>query len=245
MKSLKVITLLLILLSAAAAQTKSKTDESKIFIRYETPVGEYRIGEDLTGLTETKNTKFLAIRVCSNKDFPEAFLKAAADPFLIAEKLTGDFGIPPEKIHFLLSKDCTTIEEKEAVEIWLISNKSDYPPNIKNFDSTQVDLTSMGKSTSNRGMSDYKNAYKKLLIELRTNANSVGVIKGYYLKEPSRLLEKRLKEIETFLKNNNFAKDRYKILREPLLDEISTYPKDKEPEYPQISLLKISSNIDY
>lgn len=242
MKNLS-IAFLLFMFSTVAAQTDSKTIETKIFIRYDKPVGEYRIGEDLVGLTEIKNKENIAVRICSNQTFPEAILKAKADPFLIVEKLTNDFAFLPEKTYFLLSKDCITDGQKEAVEIWLISNKLDYPTNEKVINSTQVILSPVGKNISNRGMTDYKNASKELLKKLQSNAAFCGVIKGYYLNKPSNLLKKRVKEIEALFKKNNISNDRYKLLFEPWSDEISISPKDREPVYPNIYLLTISTNI--
>lgn len=232
--------LFVLFVNATVAQVIPVTSEPTIFIKYDNSVGEYRIGEDLTKLAEIKKRENIAIRICSNLTLPEALLKAPADPLLIAEKLINNYAFNPENIYFLLLKNCDGNNKKQSVEIWLVSNKQKYPPSEVIINSTQVNLIPIGTKKYNRGMLDYKAASKRLLKELQSNPNAFGVVRGYFLQNPSSILKKRLKEVKSLFERSNISDSKYILSLEPWLDEISTYPKDKEPVYPNIYLLTIS-----
>jgi hypothetical protein len=72
---------------------------------------------------------------------------------------------------------------------------------------------------------------------LRQNPATTGIVFGYFLKHPSRLLEQRLLEVRQALKQSGLAPDRYFIRTTYWNDESSE--TDKEPTYPTLFLVEI------
>lgn len=128
---------------------------ARMFIRYEQSQGYNRLGESLQALEHpirSDDRSLVAIRLCSKNSLAVALATAAADPFLIADRLNA-FGYPPGRIMFLRSEDCLSQNQSNpATEIWTISEKAALPGNVEAFTSSHVKLIPLGRKPGRLGM---------------------------------------------------------------------------------------------
>lgn len=189
------VLVLLLLLQAFGvfAQTDSE-DAAQLFKRYDPGAAYNRVTEDVLTLSlsvKAKERAGVAVRVCSKEQLPFALATAGADPFHIAELLTGGYGYAGERVIFLRSEDCLSAKEqlRPAVEIWTIPEGASLPSHVEVLKSNEVKLVPLGKRPANRGVRDYRSAVTEMVKTLRADRASRGVVVGYFLKRPSPALQ--------------------------------------------------------
>ena len=229
---------------AAVAKTPSETKAS-LFTRYETGAAINRLTEDALTLTlspDSKNQARVGLRVCSKEPFPFALVTASADPIYFADLLVERYAYLPERIIYLRSEDCLSSQNSagSVTEVWLIPEGATLPSHVEAATGPQVKRTSLGKQPVNRGVRDYKPALQRLIRELRAKPNATGVVFGYFLNRPSPALQGRLREVTRTFEKSGLPPSRYLVRPMTWNDEVSTYPRDKEPDYPSLFLIEIT-----
>jgi hypothetical protein len=241
-----VVPFLLFLLAGFGVFAQSDSEHTaRLFKRYDPGAAYNRITEVVLTLSlsvKTEERALVAVRVCSKESIPFALATAGADPFHIAGLLTGGYGYTDERVIFLRSEDCLSAKEplRPATEIWTIPEGASLPAHVEALRSNEAKKVSLGKRTANRGVRDYKSAIGELIKSLRANPTSKGVVFGYFLKRPSPLLQGRLREVTKMLEQSGLAPDRYLVRPMSWNDEVSTYPRDTEPQYPSVSIIEVN-----
>src|SRR5258708_27453012 len=91
-----VVLFLLLLLPAFGVFAQSDSEHvARLFKRYDSGAAYNRVTEDVLTLSisvTAKDRARVAVRVCSKEPMPFALATAGADPFHIAELLTGGYG---------------------------------------------------------------------------------------------------------------------------------------------------------
>lgn len=230
------------LVSTVVPRQSGPPSGARMFIRYEQGQGYNRLGESLQALEHpirSDDRSFAAIRLCSKKGLAVALATAAADPFLIADRLEA-FGYPRDRILFLRSEDCLSRDEsRPATEVWTIPDKAPLPSNVDAFKSSQVRLIPLGRKPGRLGMSDYKSALSKLIQNLRANPSSTGTVIGYVLHKPSPALRRRMSEATRALEKSGISGERYLVRLMYWPDEFSEHPPDPEARYPNVSVIEL------
>lgn len=245
-----VVLVLLLLLQAFGVSAQSDSEHAaQLFKRYDPGAAYNRVTEDVLTLSlsvKAKERAQVAVRVCSKEPLPFALATAGADPFHIAELLTGGYGYTGERVIFLRSEDCLSAKEplRPAVEIWTIPEGASLPSHVEALKSNQARLVSLGRRTANRGVRDYRNAVGDLIKNLRANPTSRGVVFGYFLERPSPVLQRRLREVTKILEQSGLPSDRYLVRPMGWNDEVSTYPPDSEPRYPSVFVIEVAKARD-
>ncbi len=245
-----IVLFVLLLLPAFGAFAQSDSQHvARLFKRYDPGAGYNRVTEDVLTLSLSVGAKErarIAVRVCSKEPLPFALATAGADPFHMAELLTGGYGYTAERVIFLRSEDYLSAKEtsRPATEIWTIPEGASLPSHIEALKSNQARLVSLGKRPANRGVRDYRTALQKLIQSLRANPNSVGVVFGYFLERPSPVLQRRLGEVTRILEESGLPRERYLVRPMGWNDEVSTYPPDSEPIYPSVFVVKVEKGKD-
>jgi hypothetical protein len=226
------------------AQTGSE-HVARLVKRYDLGAAYNRVTEDVLTLSlsiKATERADIAVRVCSKESLPFALATAGADPFHIAELLTGGYGYTAGRVIFLRSEHCLSTKQplRAATEIWTIPEGASLPTHIEALKSNEVKLVSLGERPANRGVRDYRNAVGELIKSLRAKPASKGVIFGYFLKRPSATLQRRLREVSKALQQSGLPADRYLVRPMRWNDEVSTYPPDTEPQYPTVSIVEVA-----
>jgi hypothetical protein len=229
----------------AGAQSNAAPVSATLFKRYEDGAAPNRLNEDVLTLSlerQSKDRTRIGVRVCSKEPMPVALMTASADPIYIAERLVAAFAYLPERVVFLRSEDCVSSKwPKESVtEVWMVPDGAAFPAHVEAAAAGDVKRTALGKQKVNRGVQDYRDAVQKLIRDLRQKPAATGVVFGYFLKRPSRLLEQRLREVTRTLKQSGLPRDRYLVRTIYWNDEASD--ADKEPAYPTIFLVEIKAH---
>jgi len=224
------------------AQNKAAPVNATLFKRYEDGAAPNRLNEDVLTLSleqKSKDKTRIGVRVCSKEPMPVALMTANADPFYIVERLVDAYAYLPERVVYLRSEDCLSSSQVEpsVTEVWMIPDGASFPAHVEAAAAGDVKRTALGKQEMNRGARDYRDATQKLIGELRQNPAATGVVFGYFLKRPSRLLEQRLREVTRTLNQSGLARDRYLVRATLWNDEASE--TDKEPTYPTLFLVEI------
>ncbi|HMG72318.1 MAG TPA: hypothetical protein VK582_02365 [Pyrinomonadaceae bacterium] len=235
---LALILLALPVLGQSDAQRPQRTE------RYEGGAGDNEITEAafrLTGL-DPKQRERVAIRVCSKEPIVRALASAPANPFEIADRVSG-YAYLPEKVLFLRSAQCLSRKNPAitATEIWAIPEGAPLPGYEEILTSNQVKLVRLGKipAPSNRGIRDYRPAVRDLIENLSRNPQNVGIVFGYFLEHPSPALKRRIREVTKSLEQSGLPSKRYLVRLTYWPDEVSTYPPDSEPQYPSVFLVEM------
>jgi hypothetical protein len=235
----------LLFLSCLRAAAQSSPDKTaKLFARYETGAAFNQLSEDVLTLTlspDSKDNARIGVRVCSKEPMAFALVTASADPFLIAERLIERYAYLPGRIIYMRSEDCLSPQNSvdPVTEVWLIPEGAALPSHVEAASGSQVKRTSLGKIQVNRGVRDYKVALQKLIRDLQARPTVTGVVFGYFLDRPSRILQRRLREVTRTLEKSGLPPSRYLVRPMSWNDEVSTYPPDKEPSYPSLFLVEI------
>jgi hypothetical protein len=239
-----VVLFLLLLLPAFGVFAQSDSEHAaRLFKRYDSGAGYNRVTEDVLTLSISvtgKERARVAVRVCSKEPMPFALATAGADPFHIAELLTGGYGYTPERVIFLRSEDCLSkYPSRIATEIWTITEGASLPPYVDVLKSNQARFVPLGKRPANRGVRDYRSAVGEMIKTLRADPASRGVVFGYFLERPSTMLQRRLREVRRILEQSGVPPDRYLVRPIGWNDEVSTYPPDSEPVYPSLFVVEV------
>jgi hypothetical protein len=238
----------LLLSSMPTAGQSDAGTSAKLFRRYERGASVSRLSEDVLTLTLSvgKERPNIGIRVCSKEPLPLALVTANADPFLIGKLLGDGYGFSPDRIIYLRAEDCLSAQPlvMPVTEVWIIPQGASLPSHVDAATGGQVRKTSLGKEEVNRGVRDYKVALQQLIRDLRANPNTVGVVFGYFLDHPSQVLRRRLREVSRILKHSALSKDRFLVMPMAWTDEISTYPRDREPTYPSLYVVEVVNGSD-
>ena len=215
--------------------------QSKLFKRYES-ASYNRIIEDVLTLTiavKPEERSTVAVRVCSKEPLPWALVTAGADPFHIAELLTGGYGYSSAHVVFLRSEDCLSKRNwGSATEIWTLPEGASLPPHVEKLVYSQAERSEFGERTTDQGLGvrEYQKVIHNLINDLQKNPTSRGLVIGYYLKRPSTVLQRRLTEIRRTLTRSGLPPDRYLVRTLPWNGEGSD--SDPEPRYPTIFIIK-------
>jgi hypothetical protein len=245
-----IVLLLLLLLPGFGVFAQSDVeDAARLFKRYDPGAAYNRVTEDVLTLSlsvKAKERAQVAVRVCSKEALPFALVTAGADPFHIADLLTGGYGYTGERVIFLRSEDCLSAREplRPVTEIWTIPESASLPSHVEALKSNEAKLVSLGKRPANRGVRDYRSAIAELIKNLRANPTSKGVVFGYFLERPSPALQRRLREVKKILEQSGLLPDRYLVRPIGWNDEVSTYPPDSEPTYPSVFVVKVAKEKD-
>jgi hypothetical protein len=127
-----VLFLLLLLPGFGVFAQRNVEDAARLFKRYDPGAAYNRVTEDVLTLSlsvKAKERAQVAVRVCSKEPLPFALATAGADPFHIADLLTGGYGYTAERVTFLRSEDCLSAKEplRPVTEIWTIPEGASLP----------------------------------------------------------------------------------------------------------------------
>jgi hypothetical protein len=216
--------------------------------RYESGASYYQLTEDafrIAGL-KSSNRDVIAVRICSSEPLLLAMAKGLPTPFIIADAFVNRYAYVPEKVYFIRSDDCPSSKSSSApaVEVWAVPKGAALPPRVETLTFNQIKVVPLGKIPANRGVRDYRAAVRKLVKDLKENPKSFGVVVGYYLERPSGMLRRRLKDADALLKHSGLPPNRYMVRQQAWADEVSTYPPDTEPRYPNVFLVEMTGDGD-
>ena len=188
----------------------------------------------------------IALRVCSNDKFPLALYASAANPVIVQGYIQSGWmnPIPYERIPFLRSEDCLSENSSIVpVEVWVVPKGASLPPYVESVRFCQLRF---GYVATNKlegrpylvSQREYQVALRKLVAKLRRNPKAVALFWGQYIREPSPILEKSLRDILGFMNQYGFERNRYYA-------ELDHYGGDywestPEPQYPDILTVEIS-----
>lgn len=241
--ALALLPLTLFISARPSTAQSSVSPPPRLFVRYEGPVNANRAGEAILRLRsgiDIRERSMIALRVCSQDTLPVA-LADAFSPFGIAEILW-DSGYRRDRVIYLLSGDCAPASGKSStppVEIWAIPEGGAMPPSSDRLRSDQISLTPLGKMKANRGVRDYRAALRQLIRNLQAKPANVGVVYGFFLQRPSPALRRRMREAAENLRRSGLRRSRYIIDSRYWPDEVSIFPPDKEPTYPDILVVEV------
>ena len=240
--SRKRLSLLLVLAAAATPCFAQQNSQAVLFKRYDRGAAYNRIIEEVLTLTiavKPENRVTVAVRVCSKQPLPLALFPANADPFHIAELLTGGYAYLPEHVIFLRAEDCLGKDPLTGItEIWTLSEGASFPAYVEKLVSTDAQRVPLGKKPAKRniGVLDYKTALDNLIRELQRDPHARGVVVGFFLKRPSAMLQRRIREVRSTFQRSGLPPDRYLVYTDYFNSETSD--SDPEPVYPEIYLIK-------
>jgi hypothetical protein len=184
----------------------------------------------------------VAVRVCSKESMPVALSTAAMNPFSIAKWLNDVYNHPPERILFLRSEDCLGSNPKvAATELWTVPKGAALPASVESLKASQVRLEAVGKKDlSAEGARGYKTAVQELTAKLKAKPGATGVVLGYYYKQPSSVMKRRLRAVRELLGQSGLPQDRYCVRLAAWTGERSVDPPDPEPKYPSLFVVEIA-----
>lgn len=195
---------------------------------------------ELTRIAD-KPDDLAVIRVCSRESMPLALSIAAMNPFTVARALNQGYNFSLERILFLRSEDCLGSDPAvAATELWAAPKDGALPPFVESIKSSQAHLEILGtKDLLAAGTRNYRVAVKELTTKLRAAPEAVGVVVGYYYKNPSLVMKRRLREVRKMLEQSGLRQDRYFVRFIPWPGERSVDPPEAEPRYPSVFVVKV------
>ncbi len=181
------------------------------------------------------------VRVCSNEPMPLALSIAAMNPFIVARALNQGYNFSLERILFLRSEDCLGSDPAvAATELWAVPKGAALPPFVESIKSSHTHLEILGtKDLLAAGTRNYRLAVRELTTKLRTAPEAMGVVVGYYYKNPSLMMRRRLREVRKMLEQSGLRQDRYFVRFIPWPGERSIDPPEAEPKYPSVFVVKV------
>jgi hypothetical protein len=234
----------IILCGYPAAAPAAPQTTAQLFVRYERAASGHAISEDLLRLKNTlvsADKVTVAIRLCTTKPLPVAAADAI-NPFNLAE-LFWSYGYAPGRVRFTRYDKCSLPSDDPhtpATEVWIVPEGAAPPPSSEELESASVRMSSLGRRPFNRGVCDYKAALNRLVVNLKKDPDNVGVVFGYFLKRPSPALRRRVREAAEFLRRSGLPRERYLVRLRYWNDEVSIYPPDSEPQYPDVLLVEVT-----
>jgi hypothetical protein len=246
MRHLLALIIALILSGVSLSGQESIQSGARLVHRYERRCGYSCLQElaiALGGGDAKKSSNAVAIRYCSKESLPLALSTAAASPAYLISILTDSYGYTPERILFLRSEGCLgPASEVTATEFWAIPQGAALPTSVESVRSSQVRVDSLGMEGLIGNARSYKAALQKLPDRLRANPDAVGIVLGYYYKQPSRVMKRRLREVQRRLKENGLSEDRYSVRLAPWTGEYGD--DDSEPKYPSLFVVEVAKAKD-
>jgi hypothetical protein len=248
MRYLLALMIALILSSGVSLSQGQESIQSgaRLVHRYERRCGHSCLQElaiALGGGDAKKSSNTVAVRFCSKESLPLALSTAAASPGYLISILTDSYGYTPERILFLRSEGCLgPTSAVTATEFWAIPQGAALPASDETVQSSQVRVDSLGMEGLIGNVGSYKAALQKLPDRLRANTDAVGIVLGYYYKQPSRVMKQRLREVQRTLKKNGLSEHRYSVRLAPWTGEYGD--DDPEPTYPSVFVVKVAKEKD-
>jgi hypothetical protein len=199
-----------------AVPSSTTTQMPKLFLRYEYPIGLFRVGEDLTAGGDSDKTVLIhtkiGIRVCSTEPLLFSIARSTMNALRMADYLT-TIGYKKSDVFMLRAADCIgkVKGELSPTEIWGLSDNSRLPANVENIAYDSLVIKSLGFDPVDCPKTNYRQSETKLIEELNRDKEAVAVIVGYYVERPSKLLQSRIKKIEMKLDTAHISKSRYRI----------------------------------
>lgn len=233
-----------LILSSGISPTGQESIQSgaRLVHRYERRCGYSCLQElaiALGGGGAKKSSSTVAIRFCSKESLPLALSTAAASPAYLISILTDSYGYTPERILFLRSEGCLgPASAVTATEFWEIPQGAALPTSVETVRSSQVRVDSLGMEGLIGNARNYKAALQKLPDRLRANPDAVGIVLGYYYKQPSRVMKRRLREVQRTLEKNGLSEDRYSVRLARWTGEYGD--DDPEPKYPRLFVVEVA-----
>src|SRR2546427_1542198 len=141
-----------------------------------------------------------AVRICSREPMPLALSVAAMNPFTVARALNEGFNFALERILFLRSEDCLDSDTVAPTELWAVPKGAALPAFVESIKSNQAHLKTVGtKTLLAKGVRNYRLAVKELTAKVRAAPEATGVVVGYYFKQPSPEMKRRVSEAQKML----------------------------------------------
>jgi hypothetical protein len=218
---------------------------ARLIHRYERRCG-YSCAQELAidlGIHAKKSDDVVAVRFCSKEPLPLALSTSAAAYGYVISILTDSYGYTPERILFLRSEGCLgPASAVTATEFWAIPQGAALPTSVEAVKSNQVRVDSLGMEGLIGNARSYKAALQKLPDTLRAKPEAVGIVLGYYYKQPSRVMKRRIREVQRTLKENGLSEDRYSVRLAPWTGEYGD--DDPEPKYPSLFVVEVAKAKD-
>lgn len=237
-----------LLLLSGVAPSQGRKPEAVQVHRFE------RAGSGFDAITEanyeltriaTRSDDVAVIRVCSREPMPVALSIAAMNPFTVARALNQGYNFALERVLFLRSEDCLGSEAAvAATELWVAPKGAALPAFVDLIKSTQAHLETVGtKSLLAAGARNYRFAVRELATKVRAKPEATGVVVGYYFKQPSPEMKRRVSEAQKMLEQSGLPRDRYSVRFMPWPGEQSIDPPEPEPKYPSIFIVEVARDV--
>lgn len=241
---LQALTIMLgMLLSPGASLPKQAgvNSEAKLVRRYEKRCGNscaQELAIDLGGVYGKNPGDTVAIRLCSKEPLPVALSTSSAAYDYIISILEKSYGYTPDRVLFLRSEDCLGSDRSfAATEFWVIPKDVAPPSSMESVKFSQVQIKSLGMDGLIENARLYKATLQKLPTKLRANPEAVGVVVGYYYRQPSMTMKRNLDEARKALAQSGLPQDRYFVRAAPWTGEQAVDPPDLEPKYPRVFII--------
>lgn len=242
----RAVALIIILLLPAAAllpRTGGVQSEAKLVHRCEEGCSGYdSIMERTLDLTQegVVPAVTIAVRVCSKEPMPLALSIAAMNPFKVAKWMNDVYNYPSEHVVFLRSEACLGSNLRvAATELWIVPKGAALPASVESIKSSQAHLETVStKGLLSKGERRYRAATQELIAKLNAKPGAVGVILGYYYKQPRPIMERRLREVCRLLAQSGLPQDRYFVRLTEWTGEYDD--DDPEPQYPSLFVIDVT-----
>ncbi len=181
------------------------------------------------------------IRVCSRDPMPLALSMAAMNPFMVASALNQGYNFALERILFLRSEDCLGSDPAiAAAELWAVPKGASLPTFVESIKSSEAHLETVGtKTLLAEGTRNYRLAIKEVTTKVRAAREAIAVVVGYYFKQPSAEMKRRVSEAQKMLEESGLPRDHYSVRLMPWPGERSIDPPEAEPRYPSVFVVKV------
>ncbi|MDQ2973925.1 MAG: hypothetical protein M3R69_00780 [Acidobacteriota bacterium] len=237
---------LLLSFSASLPRQSRIRPQAKLVHRYERQCGyscAQELAIDLGGVYGKSPSDTVAVRFCSKEPLPLALFISAADYAYVSTILQGSYGYTPERVLFLRSEDCIGSDKAvAATEFWVIPTGAALPTSVESIRSSQARIDPLGMDGLIGSARTYKTALQKLPTKLRANPEAVGVVVGYYYKQPSLVMKRRLREMQKMLERSGLSRERYFVRLAPSTGEYGD--NDPEPKYPSVFVVEVAKGKD-
>lgn len=180
------------------------------------------------------------VRVCSREPMPLALALAAMSPFKVAKWMHEVYNYPLEHVVFSRAEDCLGSNRGvAAAELWAVPKGATPPASVESIRSSQARLEPVGtKDLSPKGVQRYRAAAQDLAAKLKAKPGAVGIVLGYYYRQPTPSMERKLREVRKVLETSRLAQDRYYVRLAEWTGEYGD--DDPEPKYPSMLIVEVA-----
>jgi len=194
----------------------------------------------------TKPDDVAVIRLCSREPMALALSIAAMNPFTVARALNQGYNFVLERILFLRSEDCLGSDSAvAATELWAVPKGAALPTSVESINASQARLQTVGATNLlAEGTRNYRLAVKELTTKVRAAPDAIGVVVGYYFKQPSLEMKRRVREAQKMLEQSGLPHDRYSVRLMPWPGARSIDPPEPEPKYPSVLVVEVMKDRD-